>query len=100
VVQPTPTVTTQRALFVIFGMFEETEYGTPRAILERSGRDRQRGFFGIAQRAGHRGKKVQPDVALSEVHAADYDAIVLIGGYNYDSSNAEAIGCTGSGCSG
>ncbi len=91
VVQPTPTITAQRALFVIFGLFEETEYGTPRAILEDQGVIVSVASSGSRSVAGHQGKKVQPDVALSEVHAADHDAIVFIGGYNYDSSNAEAI---------
>lgn len=91
VVQPTPTVTPQRALFVIFGLFEETEYGTPRAILEEQGVIVSVASSGSRSVAGHRGQKVQPDVLLSEVKTADYAAIVFIGGYSYESSNADAI---------
>lgn len=91
VVQPTPTATARRALFVIFGQFEETEYGMPRAILEDQGVIVSVASSASRSVAGHRGKKVQPDVVLSEVHTADYDAFVFIGGYNYDRSNAEAI---------
>jgi len=91
VVQPTPTAVVKRALFVIFDQFEELEYGEPRAVLEKQGVNISVASSGSRSVAGYMGKKVQPDVMLSEVHTADYDAIVFIGGYNYDESNADAI---------
>lgn len=91
VVQPTPTAVVKRALFVIFDQFEELEYGEPRAVLEKQGVSISVASSGSRRVTGSLGKKVQPDVMLSEVHTADYDAIVFIGGYNYDDNNADAI---------
>ena len=34
--------------------------------------------------------EVQPDVVLSDVDAADYDAIVFVGGYEYNRDDPEA----------
>jgi putative intracellular protease/amidase len=90
-VQPTPTVTVKRALLIIFDQFEELEYGEPRAVLEKQGINISVASSGTRSVAGSLGKKVQPDVALSEVYTADYDAVVFIGGYSYDESNVEAI---------
>jgi len=39
---------------------------------------------------GHLGTQVKPDIALSEVHGADYDALVLVGGYGYVMDDPEA----------
>jgi protease I len=91
VLQPTPTLAAKRVLFVIFSQFEETEYGTPRAILEEQGILISVASSELRSVSGHRGKKIQPDLMLSAVTTADYDAIVFIGGYGYDRNNAEAI---------
>lgn len=90
-VQPMPTVAVKRALFIIFDQFEELEYGEPRAVLEKQGINISVASSGTHSVSGSLGKKVQPDVALSEVHTADYDAVVFIGGYSYEESNADAI---------
>ena len=90
-VQPTPTAVVTRALFVIFDQFEELEYNEPRAALEKQGVSISVASSGLNSVMGSMGHKVQPDVALGEVQTADYAAIVFIGGYNYDESNADAI---------
>ena len=80
-----PTLGNKRILLVIQERFNESEYGKPRAMLEKKGAvvivaslslDVVKSYTG--------GKRVRPDVLLSDVRAADYDAIVFVGGYPYD----------------
>ena len=87
---PTNVPVTKQALFVIYSQFEETEYGKPRTVLEDAGI-----LITVASTSqnivtGHLGMSVKPDVALSEVNGADYDAVVLIGGYGYVKDDPEA----------
>jgi len=79
------TLSDKQILLVIQERFNESEYGRPRAMLEKKGAvvtvaslslDVVKSYTG--------GKRVQPDVLLSDVRAADYDAIVFVGGYPYD----------------
>ncbi len=90
-VQPTPTVVVKQALLIIFDQFEQLEYSEPRAALEKQGIQVRVASSSTASVVGSTGQRVQPDVALSAVQTADYDAIVFIGGYNYDDTNADAI---------
>jgi len=80
-----PTLSDKQILLVIQERFNESEYGRPRAMLEKKGAvvivaslslDVVKSYSG--------GKRVRPDVLLSDVRAADYDAIVFVGGYPYD----------------
>jgi protease I len=77
-------------LFVIYIAFEESEYGIPRAILEDKGAVITVASSSLDVLAGHQGLEVQPDVVLSDVHAADYDAMVFIGGYGYNRDDHQA----------
>jgi putative intracellular protease/amidase len=88
---PTPTPAARRALFVIQEHFNTSEYGEPRAILEGTGAtitvaaaslDSVKSYANV--------KEVQPDILVSNAHAADYDVIVLVGGYPYDPDDPEA----------
>jgi protease I len=79
------------ALFIIQEHFNDSEYGEPRALLEEQGAavivaastlDVVRSYEGFI--------KAQPDVLLGDVQAADYDAIVYVGGYPYNPNGREA----------
>jgi protease I len=80
-----PTLNNKHVLLIIQEGFNESEYGRPRAMLEKKGAvvtvassslDVVKSYTG--------GKRVRPDVLLSDVRAADYDAIVFVGGYPYE----------------
>jgi protease I len=79
-------------LLVIQERFNESEYGKPRAMLEKKGAvvtvassslDVVKSYTG--------GKRVRPDVLLSDVRVADYDAIVFVGGLPYDPDVPEML---------
>lgn len=80
----------KRVLFVLYAAYEEDEFGKPRAILEGKGAE----IFVTSNTAdtltGHRGTKITPEAELSELHAADFDAILFIGGYGYYRNDKEA----------
>ena len=81
----------KRALLIIQEHFNASEYGEPRTLLEEKGlvvtvaSSSLEVVTAYAQRA-----KVQPDMLLSDVHTAEYDAIVFVGGYPYDTDDPEA----------
>jgi len=77
-------------LFVIYKQFQESEYGEPRTILEDKGVIVTVASSSLDVVTGHLGTRVEPDIVLSDVHAADYDAIVFVGGYGYDRKDPEA----------
>lgn len=87
---PTTLPAAKRALFIIYAQFEETEYGEPRTILEDAGVTVTVASRSLGAVTGHLGTQVKPDIKLSEVHGADYDAIVLVGGYGYVMDDLEA----------
>jgi len=90
---PTPTPMTgpgaRRALFVIYARFQETEYSIPRAVLEDQGIAVIVASSSTDFVKGHEGAEVQPDVLLGDVRAADYDAVVFVGGYGYEVDDPE-----------
>jgi protease I len=77
-------------LFVIYEQFHESEYGLPRTILEDNGAVVVVAASSPDVVAGHQSMEVQPDVVLGDVDAADYDAIVFIGGFEYNRDDPEA----------
>lgn len=87
---PTPDPNVKRAIVILYPRFEEQEYGQTRQALERSG-------IAIVVAApskpvqGHRRTDVQPDTTLRDAHAADYDAVVFIGGYAVGFDDPEGI---------
>lgn len=91
---PTPlpmrTLEGKRSLFVIYEQFEEREYGEPRAILEDLGCTVVVASSSLDPVTGHKGAKVQPDISLSDAHGSDYDAVVFVGGYQYERDDPEA----------
>jgi len=90
---PPAAPVTKQALFVIYNAFEETEYGKPLTVLKDAGIEVTVTSTSLNTVRGYNGKSVKPDIALSEVQGADYDAIVLIGGVGYviDDPEAERI---------
>lgn len=93
---PTATATSatslseRQVLLVIYRRFEESEYGVPRAILAARGASITVASSALGVLRGHQGMEVAPDVSLSDVRAADYDAIVFVGGYAYERDDPEA----------
>jgi protease I len=79
---PVPPLGNKQVLLVIQERFNESEYGRPRAMLEKKGAVVTLSLDVVKSYTG--GKRVRPDVLLSDVRAADYDAIVFVGGYPYD----------------
>ena len=92
-VSPTPTpaltLVSKRALFIIYELFVDDEYGNPRAILEDKGAIVHVASSSLGTVKGIHGMEVQPDMLLSNVRAADFDAIIFVGGF-LDSNDAEA----------
>jgi protease I len=84
------SLSARRVLMVIYRRFEEAEYGVPRTMLEENGATIMVASSSRDVLRGHEGMEVSPDVALSEVRAGDYDAIVFIGGYAYQKDDPEA----------
>ena len=82
---PVPTLSNKQVLLVIQERFNESEYGRPRAMLERKGAVVTVASLSLdVVKSYSGGKRVRPDVLLSDVRAADYEAIVFVGGYPYD----------------
>jgi protease I len=82
---PVPTLGNKQILLVIQERFNESEYGRPRAMLEKKGAVVTVASLSLdVVKSYSGGKRVRPDVLLSDVRAADYDAIVFVGGYPYD----------------
>jgi protease I len=81
----------KRALFIIQEHFNASEYGEPRTLLEE-----KRVVVTVASSslevvtAYARKAEVQPDMLLSDARAAEYDAIVFVGGYPYNTDDPEA----------
>jgi protease I len=94
---PAPTWSTpltrldgKRALFVLYNRFQEDEYSIPRAILEQLGISVTVASSTLDVRTGTGGVKVQPDLLLGDVYGGDYDAIVFVGGMQYEIDNLDA----------
>jgi protease I len=89
-VAPPDAPVAKRALFVIYNQFEETQYGKPRTLLKDAGIEVTVASTSLNTVTGSNLKLVKPDIALADVHGADYDAIVLIGSYAYVMDDQEA----------
>lgn len=82
----------KQALLVIFDRFGETAYSETRSILENKGVKVLVASSNAEPLTGHDAKMtVKPDMLLSQVRTAEYDAIVFIGGARYPGDNADAI---------
>jgi putative intracellular protease/amidase/Tol biopolymer transport system component len=88
---PTPTPDVKQALVILYPRFEEREYGQTRQALEESGVVIAAAAPSLEPVQGHQGTDVAPDTTLRDAHAADYDAVVFIGGYEFDFDDPEAI---------
>lgn len=95
--KPAPTWSTpltrlngKRALFVLYNRFQEDEYSIPRAILEQLSVSVTVTSSTLDVKTGTGGVKVQPDLLLGDVYGGDYDAIVFVGGMQYEIDNLDA----------
>jgi len=91
-VPPTPTPSAgKQALFIIQKHFNASEYGEPRAALESEGAVVTVAASSLETMIAYsRQMEVQPDMLLSDANAADYDVVVFVGGYPYDTNVQEA----------
>jgi putative intracellular protease/amidase len=95
------TVEAKQALIVIFEWFGETPYSETRSILENKGVKVIVASSSVEPMSGHEKKlTVKPDMLLSQVRTAEYDAIVFIGGGRYPGDNADAVRIAKEGASG
>jgi protease I len=95
------TVEAKQALIVIFEWFREPPYSETRSILENKGVKVIVASSSVEPISGREKKlTVKPDMLLSQVRTAEYDAIVFIGGDRYPGDNAEAIRIAKEGASG
>jgi putative intracellular protease/amidase len=82
----------KQALLVIFPWFPEPEYSETRSILENKGIKVLVASSSVDPLLGWNKKlTVKPDMLLSQVRTAEYDAIVFIGTWVYPGDNADAI---------
>jgi len=71
----------QKAVFVIAaGNFQDDELGTPMKILKNNGIEVIVASTTLTQVTGMNGSVAKPNVLLQKVKAADFDAVVFIGG--------------------
>lgn len=60
--------------------FQEWEYGVPREIFEQSGVEVKVASFEKGAAVGAEGLIIRAEMAVSEVDAKDFDAVVFVGG--------------------
>jgi len=95
-VPPTPTPTPasiagKQALFIIQEHFNASEYNRPRAILESKDVVVTVAASSLDTVIAYsRQAEVQPDILLSDARAGDYDVVVFVGGYPYNTNDQEA----------
>jgi len=71
----------QKAVFIIAAQnFQDDEFTQPRSILKINGISVTVASTTLKEVIGMNGVKVMPDMLLKDVKAADFDAIVFIGG--------------------
>jgi putative intracellular protease/amidase len=82
----------KQALFITFLFFGEQSYSETRSILENKGVKVIVASSSVDPIPGYDKKlTVKPDMLLSQVHTAEFDAIVFIGAGRYESDNVDAI---------
>lgn len=86
----------KKAVFVIAPEdFRDEEIKEPRTLLEGKGCTVTVACTSVDEVRGMRGAKVTPDVLLKDVKAADYDAVVFVGGMGarvyFDDKTAHAL---------
>jgi protease I len=75
----------KKVLLIIQEHFNASEYSEPRAMLEEVGAIVAVASSTLDVVTAYAGEaKAQPDVLLGNVHAADYAAIIFVGGYPYN----------------
>lgn len=86
----------KRVLFLIAQkVFRDEEYQHPREVLENAGASITVASRTTNEAVGKLGLRVQPDIALADVKADDYDVIVFVGGGGaqeyFDDPKAHAV---------
>lgn len=76
-----PELEGKKVCFVIASQqFRDEEYREPRALLEKAGAKVTVASSALATSKGMLGMEVKPEVLFTQIRAADFDAVVFIGG--------------------
>lgn len=86
---PLPRLDGQRVLFVLPAEFTDIEYSLPRRILEELGVAVTVAAWSPDAVLGSSGELLEPEVQIGGVHAADFDAIVFVGGEGVEATALE-----------
>jgi acetyl esterase/lipase/putative intracellular protease/amidase len=85
------TLDAKQALFIIQEHFNASEYSKPRTTLKIRGVVITVAAPSLDTVTAYAGEiEVQPDILLSDAHAADYDVVVFVGGFPYDANDQQA----------
>lgn len=77
-------LTGKRVLFFVAPLYEDLELWYPKLRLEEEGARCTVAGLGERHYQGKRGYPITPDTTVDEVRAADFDALVIPGGYAPD----------------
>ena len=81
----------KRALFITQEHFNASEYDRPRTALKSKGVVVTVAASSLDTMTAYaREAEVEPDILLSAARAADYDVVVFVGGYPYNTNDQEA----------
>jgi protease I len=71
----------KRAVMIVAAYgYQDNEYLIPRQVLEQGGVEVKVASSSLDEAVGMLGGKVQPDLLISEIDPADFDAVLFVGG--------------------
>jgi len=80
-VKPIPKIQGKKVVMIIASKnFRDEELETPRSILKTQGAKVTIASSSLDTAIGMRGTKITPDILITDVNVADYDAIIFVGG--------------------
>lgn len=80
-VKSKPKIQGKKVVMIIASKnFRDEELETPKSILEKQGAKVTIASSSLDTAAGMLGAKIKPDILISDVNVADYDAIIFVGG--------------------
>jgi protease I len=79
---PTPEAVSPRKILMVIPHrdFQDKELSIPKSLLEKEGHKITIASSSLSEAKGMLGMKIKPDILLKTARAADYDAIIFIGG--------------------
>jgi len=91
-----PDITGRKVVMIIASNnFRDEEYEEPRKLLDAAGASVTVASSSLDTAAGMLGARVKPDILITDVSVADYDAVVFVGGAGareyFDNPTAQSI---------